>query len=772
MKRSFPALSVVLGCCIAAWAAGPAPLTSIRAIQALTNPEANQHRPVDFEATVTFFRANENTLFVQDGNTAIYVFPPKGAVLVPGDRVRITGTTRADFSPSVVSKTITLLRHGAVPRPVPANYDDLVRGRLDCMLVTVHAVIRSVDVQMRHDTRSFNVPMHPITRVQLLADGGYIEALVDGFDAGSLSELLDAGVEVTGIASFNFDGKMQPTGVALNVTSRANFKPVTLANADPWSIPATPMGSILGGYRVRDLTQRVRVHGSITYYQPGSAVVVQDGTKSVWVSTMTHNTMRIGDIADAIGFPDTHNGHLALNRAEIKDRQIFAPILPKPVTVKELMGSGNLFDLVSVEGQVAASVHLAAQDEYVLENDGQIFTAILHHSESMGPLKQIPIGSRVRATGICNQEDSNKFIAQLPFEILLRTPDDIAIVTNPSPLSPRNLLMLVGLLLAVLFAVGARGWLVERKMRRQTTAMAYLEQRRGRILEDINSSRPLAAIIEEITELVSCKLKGAPCWCQIAGGAQLGNCPPKINAFRVIQAEIPARSGPPLGSIFSALDPLTKPSSVEHEALSMASALAALAIETRRLYTDLRHRSEFDLLTDTLNRFSLDKRLDDLIAEARESAGLIGLVYVDLDRFKQINDSHGHQIGDLYLQEVCLRMKRQLRNKDSLARIGGDEFAVLVPDVHSRADVEEIALRLEQCFDEPFTAENVTLQSSASVGIAVYPQDATNKNLLFRVADTAMYAAKHAKRSPLDQSAYGTEGNTAEAVFGLKAAGR
>jgi len=204
----------------------------------------------------------------------------------------------------------------------------------------------------------------------------------------------------------------------------------------------------------------------------------------------------------------------------------------------------------------------------------------------------------------------------------------------------------------------------------------------------------------------------------------------------------------------------------------MASALAALAIETRRLYTDLRHRSEFDLLTDTLNRFSLDKRLDDLIAEARESAGLIGLVYVDLDRFKQINDSHGHQIGDLYLQEVCLRMKRQLRNKDSLARIGGDEFAVLVPDVHSRADVEEIALRLEQCFDEPFTVENVTLQSSASVGIAVYPQDATNKNLLFRVADTAMYAAKHAKRSPLDQSAYGTEGNTAEAVFGLKAAGR
>ena len=91
-------------------------------------------------------------------------------------------------------------------------------------------------------------------------------------------------------------------------------------------------------------------------------------------------------------------------------------------------------------------------------------------------------------------------------------------------------------------------------------------------------------------------------------------------------------------------------------------------------------------------------------------------------------------------------MKRQLRNADSLARIGGDEFAVLLPNVHARDDVEEIALRREQCFDEPFTVEDVTLLGSASVGIAVYPQDAKDKELLLRVADTAMYAAKNHKR--------------------------
>jgi diguanylate cyclase (GGDEF)-like protein len=747
MKILISAVAVVLGCLPAAWGAAPAPLTSLHAIRALTNEEANHHLPVAFEATVTFFRGSERTMFVQDGGDAIYVSPPPNASFVPGDRVLVTGTTHADFSPSISSASISLLSHGALPRPVPAAYDDLIRGQRDCVLVTVHGVIRTVDVQMRNDTRNIKVPMHPVARVQMLADGGYIEALVDGSDSGSLSDLLDAEVEVTGIDSFSFDGKMQPTGVELDVTSRADFKPVILTKADPWSISATPMDRILNGYHVRDLTQRIRIHGSITYYQPGSAVVIQDGAKSLWVSTLTRETLRIGDIADAIGFPDAHNGHLALTHAEIKDSQVFAPISPRPANVKELTASGNLFDLVSLDGLVIASVREAAQDEYVLADGGQIFSAIYRHPEvTKPPMKEIEVGSRVHVIGICIQADSNRFIRRVPFDILLRTPDDIAIVANPSPLNPKNLLLLVGLLLAVLFAVGARGWLIERRVRRETAATAYIEQRRGHILENINSSRPLAGILEEITELVSCKLKGSPCWCRIAGGAQLGNCPAKIGEFRVVEADIPGRSGPPLGSIFAALDPPTKSSAVESEALSMATALAALAIETHRLYSDLLHRSEFDQLTNALNRFSLDKRLDDLIIKARETAGLIGLVYVDLDRFKQINDSHGHQIGDLYLQEVTRRMKRQLRSVDTLARIGGDEFAVLVPDVRNRSAVEEIAVRLEQCFDEPFLVEHVTLHTSASVGIAVYPQDATNKDLLFRVADTAMYAAKNQKR--------------------------
>jgi diguanylate cyclase (GGDEF)-like protein len=333
----------------------------------------------------------------------------------------------------------------------------------------------------------------------------------------------------------------------------------------------------------------------------------------------------------------------------------------------------------------------------------------------------------------------------VPFDILMRSPEDITVVARPSLLTVRNLIIVVGLLLLVVVIIGARGWFIEHRVRRQTASLAMIEQRRSRILEDINGTRPLAEIIEEITELVSFKLQGAPCWCQIADGAQLGNCPPKLEGLRVIENEIPAHAGPALGTLYVAFDPLAKQNTGELGALSMAVALTALAIETRRVYSDLLHRSEFDLLTDIHNRFSLDKYLHEQIDEARRTAGIFGLVYIDLDKFKQINDIYGHQIGDLFLQEVALRMKHQLRGMDMLARLGGDEFAVLLPQVRNRARVEEIAQRLEHCFNEPFVIEDHLLHGSASIGIALYPEDATTADSLLSAADAAMYAVKNTK---------------------------
>ncbi|MGA2653539.1 MAG: GGDEF domain-containing protein [Terracidiphilus sp.] len=740
MKKLISTLAILLACGTAAWAGTPLPLTSLRAIHDLTNAEASKGLPVAFQATVTFYGKIDGNLFVQDGDEAIFVKVPVNAGFLPGDRILVRGTSFADFHPDVHSNDVTVLGHSDLPEPIPATFDDLIRIRYDCLLVNVRGTVHAVD---RDGDDSYN-----FTRIQLLTEGGYIELFIIGGNDATIRNMLDAEVEVSGIVAGRFDGKHQPTGIQLYVPSFANIKLLKRADADPWALPVTPMGAIIGSYHVRDLTGRIRVHGAITYYQPGTALALQDGPSSVWITTRTRVPMEIGDVADAIGFPDVHDGFLALTRAEIHDTGVHSPVSPQPSNWTQLTSSAQLFDLVSIEGQVVTEVEEGSQDEYVLRADNKLFTTIFRNpaGPNAPPMKQVPLGSIVRVTGICILSDSNPFDGKVPFNILLRSFDDITVIASPSLLTVRNLGILVGLLLIGLMAVGTRAWFVEHRARQNTAASAYIERRRGRILEDINGSAPITEVIEQITELVSFRLKGAPCWCQIAGGARLGNCPRDLSGMRVVSQEIPARSGSPLGEVFAAFDPLTKPRDIESESLAFAVGLAALAIETRRLYTDLIRRSEFDLLTDIHNRFSLDKRLDAQIEEAHQLGGIFGLIYIDLDNFKRVNDLMGHRIGDLYLQEMALRMKRQLRSVDTLARLGGDEFAILVPLVRSRADVRDIALRLERCFDEPLPIEGVTLHPAASVGFAVYPEDATTKDGLLSFADDAMYKTKNLKR--------------------------
>jgi len=759
VKNLILAIAIVLGWSPVIWGAeAPSTLTSLSAVRGLSNAEASHALPVAFEATVTYAPGREGLLFVQEGGLAIFVFNSANTRLVPGDRVLVRGTTQASFHPIVVSKSVTLVRHGALPQPVPVTFDDLLHGRFDCMLVSVRATVRTADSMMNGNAR--------LTYLQMLADGGYVDAIVESGDSSLLSGLLDAEVEVTGVAGGIFDAKMQQTGVLLHVPSLADVQVLKRANTNPRTLPITPMGEIMSGYHVQDQSQRVRVHGTITYYVPGRAVVLQDGSKSLWITTLARNPMRIGDLADASGFPDVNNGSLVLTHGEIEDRHTQAPITPQPATWHQLAlwsankSEGHLYDLVSIEGEVVMEVREASQDEYVLTANGLMFSAIFQHQNGdaavqLPPMRAVPVGSRIRVTGICMINDSNPFYTtkEASFNILLRSFDDIEVVARPSLLNIRNLIIVVCGLLLVVFAVLARGWTIERSVRRQSTRLARIEQRRSRILEDINGSRPLAEILEEITDLASFMLHGAYCWCQVAEGAQLGKRPLDSAALRIVQHEIPAQSGPPLGVFFAAFDPLAKPSTFETETLSRAAGLVTLSVETRRLYSNLRHRSEFDLLTDIHNRFSLGRHLQILIEDARRNAGIFGLIYIDLDQFKQVNDIYGHHAGDLYLQEVAQRLKQQLRSHDLLARLGGDEFAVLLPIVSSRAGVEEIALRLEHCFGEPFVLDGHTLQGAASFGIALYPEDSATGDGLLNAADAAMYIVKNSRKQAANKTA-------------------
>jgi diguanylate cyclase (GGDEF)-like protein len=164
--------------------------------------------------------------------------------------------------------------------------------------------------------------------------------------------------------------------------------------------------------------------------------------------------------------------------------------------------------------------------------------------------------------------------------------------------------------------------------------------------------------------------------------------------------------------------------------------LQATALENARL-------ALLDSLTGLPNRRLLAERMRRTILEAQETGSRVGLMLLDIDRFKDINDSLGHDRGDELLEQVAERLRGALRDEDVVARLGGDEFAILLPDVRSVANAELLARRVRGLFVPPFLLGELPLHVDTSVGVACLPDHADDASSLMRTADVAMYAAKH-----------------------------
>ena len=157
--------------------------------------------------------------------------------------------------------------------------------------------------------------------------------------------------------------------------------------------------------------------------------------------------------------------------------------------------------------------------------------------------------------------------------------------------------------------------------------------------------------------------------------------------------------------------------------------------------------AHYDELTHLPNRSLLYDRLGQAITMAKRNRSSIALMYIDLDGFKTVNDTMGHHMGDLLLVQTAERLRLCVRESDTLARIGGDEFTILLNDAHERENVERVAKKIIHSIAQPFYLEGQAAHIGASVGIARYPDDAPTNGTLLIVADKAMYAAKAAGKN-------------------------
>ncbi|NMM26855.1 MAG: GGDEF domain-containing protein [Glaciimonas sp.] len=180
-------------------------------------------------------------------------------------------------------------------------------------------------------------------------------------------------------------------------------------------------------------------------------------------------------------------------------------------------------------------------------------------------------------------------------------------------------------------------------------------------------------------------------------------------------------------------------------AMSLAQKMTQ---ELRESEARFRHQAQHDSLTGLPNRALFDDRLGQALAQAKRQHKRLALMFIDLDAFKPINDKLGHHVGDFLLKEVALRMQQHVRGSDTVARIGGDEFVVLLPSIEDAQDALVLADIIRNAISEPFEMPDGTvLNISSSIGVAVYPEDGLDQIQLSRNADSAMYYAKQSGRN-------------------------
>jgi diguanylate cyclase (GGDEF)-like protein/PAS domain S-box-containing protein len=326
----------------------------------------------------------------------------------------------------------------------------------------------------------------------------------------------------------------------------------------------------------------------------------------------------------------------------------------------------------------------------------------------------------------------------------------------------------------------------------------YLERDRGRILEQVAQDEPLAGILQRIAEALEHQRPELRACLLLAKNGRLvgGACPSLPAEFFTDIDSLPVADGNGFfgseamsGALAMVTDTATDPgweklqdlcrkhrihscwsvpilsatggllgtlsllgstpraaTDADRQLLESVCRLAAVAIEHRQLTDKLSHQAQHDALTGLPNRLLFQDRLSQALALARRHRQKVAVIYMDLDRFKHINDTLGHSTGDELLCQTATRLASCVRSSDTLARLGGDEFTVVLTELGGASDAMHVAKKMSEAMRSPFTVEGRELFVTISLGISIYPDDGVDGETLMVNADVAMYRAKELGR--------------------------
>lgn len=263
----------------------------------------------------------------------------------------------------------------------------------------------------------------------------------------------------------------------------------------------------------------------------------------------------------------------------------------------------------------------------------------------------------------------------------------------------------------------------------------------GAGFDELSAAEGTLLILQRVADPLMPPLRGQ--WMQLDDEHLLFLGWPWVTSFgQLADLGITLSEIPPHNPLVEMLMLLQTNRSAMDDARELANALKQRGEELERANTTLAHRASHDALTGLPNRLMLRDRVEQAISRAQRSRSALAVLFVDLDRFKAINDTLGHRAGDAVLRGVAERISEQVRKTDTVAREGGDEFLVLLEQVGTAEQAAAVAGKLLRRLNEPYVIDGRDVHCSGSIGVAMYPEDGRDAEELIKHADAAMFDSK------------------------------
>lgn len=727
-------------------------LTTVGAITRLSSTEAGSGYRVRLRGQITYIDSEWAMMFLRTGTGVVFVrLPPNSSDLRAGDVVVVQGVTEAGLAGSYIERSRwRLLSHRPMPKPVTATLASLSKGSDESEYVSTEGVLRQGPSLWGH------------THLLLVDGRASIPMVIPGGVNTKPLRYVGNVVTVRGVAGAQTNAKGARIGTVLYLQSVKAIQPVS-AQWRNWLDAAVVS---IQSLRSMDVRQRflpaVHLRGRVLW-RSADKFVLEDRSGTILVQTPSTASFRVGERLDVVGFPAVVKGMDRLRDADIRKLGSTAPRRERPRqwTLAEALREGSDGDVVTLSGTLIAESAQNGFYTFTMEDQGGRFSVLAAASQESGQPLTIRPGAKVEATGTLRLL---RYRGHRPesIQLLVESPDDIVIASGR--VSWAELLLLLG----VCLMLGIAFWIIQmRRTLRAKTALIRAQMAQESKLEDkyrrLFERSPTAIFLWRSSgEITDCnpafarmlgfgsaaEVVGRSYWSMLVDevSAQFAG---QLEAGTVNDRESTLRRAD--GRIVYLLENVTRverDDGPHYETTALDVTQSRLdRMELQRAKMAAQREAEVDALTGLSNRRRFSELASRRLERAGEQKTRVAVLFLDLDGFKAINDTLGHLIGDMLLQQVADRLKHRLRAGDVLARLGGDEFAVLPGEAADVEDPERVATALLEALAVPFEIAGRELTIGASIGISMFPDLALDYTNLLQQADSAMYVAKQAGRN-------------------------